>query len=34
MKYSTVINEETLKNKVAQDFFNQFDCTEIIKNID
>ncbi|MCL2063155.1 MAG: hypothetical protein FWG98_02120 [Candidatus Cloacimonetes bacterium] len=33
MKYLN-INEETLKNMVAQDFFEKFDCTEIIKNID
>ena len=33
MKYSN-IREEMLKNRVAQDFFGQFDCTEIIKNID
>ena len=33
MKYSN-IREETLKNKVAHDFFSNFDCTEIIKDID
>jgi len=33
MKYQN-IREEALKNKVAQDFFGQFDCTEIIKDID
>jgi len=33
MKYKN-INEETLKNMVAQDFFEQFDCREIIKFID
>ena len=33
MKYSN-IREETLKNKVAHDFFGNFDCTEIIKDID
>jgi len=33
MKYSKV-QEETLKNKVAQDFFGNFDCTEIIEKID
>ena len=33
MKYPNV-REETLKNKVAQDFFGNFDCTEIIKDID
>jgi len=34
MKYSPKIREEELKNKVANDFFSKFDCTEIIKNID
>ncbi|MDR2694624.1 MAG: hypothetical protein LBB74_10500, partial [Chitinispirillales bacterium] len=33
MKYKN-IREEALKNKIAQDFFVQFDCTDIIKNID
>ena len=33
MKYSN-LREEALKNKVAQDFFSKFDCTEIIKDID
>ena len=33
MKY-TNIREEELKNKIATDFFDKFDCTEIIKNID
>ena len=33
MKYGN-IREEELKNKVEQDFFGKFDCTEIIKNID
>ena len=33
MKYFN-IREEELKNKVAQDFFGKFDCSEIIKNID
>jgi hypothetical protein len=33
-RYTDVINEATLKNKVAQDFFSKFDCTEIIKDID
>ena len=33
MKYVN-IREETLKNKVTQDFFGKFDCTEIIKDID
>ena len=30
MKYAN-IREETLKNRVAQDFFGKFDCNEIIK---
>jgi len=34
MKYSPKIREEELKNKVAVDFFNKFDCTEVIKDID
>jgi len=33
MKYAS-IREETLKNKVAQDFFCKFDCAEIIRDID
>jgi len=33
MKYLK-IQEEELKNKVAQDFFDKFDCTEIIEKID
>jgi len=33
MKYNN-IREEELKNKIAQDFFDKFDCTEIIKDID
>ena len=33
MKY-TRIQEESLKNKVAQDFFGHFDCTDIIGKID
>ena len=33
MKYSN-IREEELKNRVAQDFFGKFDCTEIIKDVD
>jgi len=33
MKYAK-IQEEELKNKVAQDFFGKFDCTEIIEKID
>ena len=33
MKYPN-IREESLKNKVEQDFFKNFDCTDIIKDID
>jgi len=33
MKYRN-IREEELKNKVGQDFFGRFDCTEIIRDID
>ena len=33
MKYRN-IREEELKNKIAHDFFGNFDCTEIIKDID
>jgi len=33
MKYQN-IREETLKNKVAKDFFDNFDCTEVIRDID
>ena len=33
MRYAK-IQEESLKNKVAQDFFDKFDCTEIIEKID
>ena len=33
MKYPK-LQEESLKNKVEQDYFAHFDCTEIIKNID
>ena len=28
------IREEELKNKVAQDYFPDFDCTKIVGNID
>ncbi|MDD6181131.1 MAG: hypothetical protein PUB01_03545 [Desulfovibrionaceae bacterium] len=34
MAYSNYIKEEELKNKVANDFFNNFDHTKIIGNID
>ena len=34
MKYPKNIREEELKNKVREDFFAQFDCSEIIKDID
>ena len=33
MKYKN-IREEELKNKVGADWFNQYDTTEIIGNID
>ncbi|MCL1947099.1 MAG: hypothetical protein FWF51_08135 [Chitinivibrionia bacterium] len=33
MKYKK-LREEEIKNKVEQDFFNKFDCTEIIKDVD
>ena len=33
MKYQN-IREETLKNKVSQDYFGKFDCTEVIRDID
>ncbi|MCL2744677.1 MAG: hypothetical protein FWE67_12575, partial [Planctomycetaceae bacterium] len=33
MKYAK-IQEEELKNKVEQDFFGKYDCTEIIEKID
>lgn len=33
MQYAN-IREEELKNKVAQDYFNAFDATKIIGNID
>ena len=33
MKYSN-IREETLKNKISQDYFSDFDGTEIIRDID
>ena len=33
MKYSN-IREEELKNKIAKDYFNKFDATQIIGNID
>ncbi len=34
MQYNTNIREEELKNKIEQDFFEIFDCTKIIGNID
>lgn len=34
MKYSTSLPEEELKNKVAADFFGDFDATRILGNID
>ncbi|MEI6745415.1 MAG: hypothetical protein WCL34_05595, partial [Methylococcaceae bacterium] len=33
MKYNN-IREEELKNKIAQDYFEFFDCTKIIGNVD
>ncbi len=33
-KYNLLIREEELKNKVAADFFEQFDTTQIVGNID
>lgn len=33
MKYKD-IREEELKNKIAQDYFGEFDCAKIIGNID
>jgi len=33
-RYSGIRREEELKNKIAQDFFDKFDCTEVIGNID
>jgi len=33
MKYSKN-REEAAKNKAAKDFFDKFDCAEIIKDID
>ncbi len=33
MSYKNILEEE-LKNKVAQDYFNSFDCTKIIGDID
>jgi len=34
MLYSPKILEEELKNKVATDFFNKYNCDDIIKDID
>lgn len=34
MSYSKTIREEELKNKVARDYFNSFDNTQIIEEID
>ena len=30
----TQIREEEIKNKIARDYFSDFDCTKIIGNID
>ena len=32
--YNLYIKEEELKNKVAHDYFPDYDCTQIIGNID
>jgi hypothetical protein len=34
MAYANTLREEELKNKVANDYFNSYDCTKIIGNID
>ena len=34
MTYSLILREEELKNKVAHDYFSQYDTTKIIGNID
>ncbi|KAK3605123.1 hypothetical protein CHS0354_000792 [Potamilus streckersoni] len=34
MKYKDVKREEELKNKVAHDYFDMYDCTKIIGNVD
>ncbi|MCC5946032.1 MAG: hypothetical protein JJT94_13965 [Bernardetiaceae bacterium] len=34
MPYHTNIREEELKNKVAKDYFELYDCTQIIGNVD
>ena len=34
MRYHDLPNEATLKNAVARDFFNKFDCTEILGGVD
>lgn len=34
MKYDRSLREEALKNKVAEDFFPKFDCTNILGNVD
>ncbi|MCL1893668.1 MAG: hypothetical protein FWG02_05470 [Holophagaceae bacterium] len=34
IKYTDCPNEESLKNKVARDFFKRFDCTDVLDKID
>lgn len=34
MPYDSRLREEALKNKVARDYFGDFDCTQILGNID
>jgi len=34
MNYKIIKKEEELKNSIANDFFNEFDCTKILGNID
>lgn len=34
MRYDRTMREEALKNKVAEDFFPKFDCTNILGNVD
>lgn len=34
MKYSNLIREEELKNKIASDFFSSYDTTQVLGNVD
>ena len=34
MKYRNIQREEELKNKIGYDYFDTYDCTKIIGNID